>query len=171
MMILDRLLGNIASQHELNLALQKELQVTFSALIFTYWARQELKLDPGFEPLTGDQVSDLFRKIRKAEKGPPYRLADQEKVFVQTFGGYAGLKRGRQNGLERTPFSSLAGVYGRVCHGEGSGPGPQIREVSSRDDSLKLTAHGNASQAKCCARCLSRPLTCMPEMVVLPRAR
>ena len=28
-------------------------------------------------------------KIRKAEKGPPYRLADQEKVFVQTFGGYA----------------------------------------------------------------------------------
>jgi hypothetical protein len=34
-------------------------------------------------------VRDLFRKIRKAEKSPPYRLADQEKAFVQTFDGYA----------------------------------------------------------------------------------
>jgi hypothetical protein len=89
MSILDRLLENIASQHSLKPALEKQLQVTFSALIFTYWARQELKIDPGFGPLAGDQVRNLFKKIRKGEKKPPYRLIDHEKIFIQTFSGYA----------------------------------------------------------------------------------
>jgi len=89
MVILDRLLENIASQQPLKPALEKRLQVTFSALIFTYWARQELKIDPGFGPLAGDQVRNLFKKIRKGEKKPPYRLVDHEKVFIQTFSGYA----------------------------------------------------------------------------------
>jgi Family of unknown function (DUF6178) len=89
MSILDRLLENIASQHTLKPALEKHLQVTFSSLIFTYWARQELKIDPGFGPLAGDQVRNLFKIIRKGEKKPPYRLVDHEKVFIQTFSGYA----------------------------------------------------------------------------------
>jgi hypothetical protein len=89
MIILDRLLENMTSQHPLETALEKKLQVTFSGLIFTYWARQELKIDPGFGPLAGDQVRNLFRKIRKGEKKPPYRLMGHEKLFIQTFSGYA----------------------------------------------------------------------------------
>jgi hypothetical protein len=87
--------------------LEERLQVTFSTLILTYWARQELKIDPGFAPLAGNQVRDLFKKVRGGQKKPPYRLADHEKVFVQTFSGYAwGLNAERETDW-REPLSRL----------------------------------------------------------------
>ena len=107
MIILDRLLENIASQHPLEPALEKQLQVTFSALIFTYWARQELKIDPGFGPLAGDQVRNLFKKIRKGEKKPPYRLMGHEKVFIRTFSGYASSLNAAGEMNWREPLSQL----------------------------------------------------------------
>jgi len=107
MIILDRLLENIASQHPLEPALGKHLQVTFSALIFTCWARQELKIDPGFGPLAGDQVRNLFKKIRKGEKKPPYRLMGHEKVFIRTFSGYASSLNEAGEVDWREPLSQL----------------------------------------------------------------
>jgi hypothetical protein len=85
MMLLDRLLENIAFQFILKPALEKQPHVTFSALLFTYWARQELQIGPGFEPLAGEQIRDLLNQIRKGQKNPPYRLEAHDKPFVQTF--------------------------------------------------------------------------------------
>ena len=89
MMILDLLLESLASQNTLKPVLQKRFQVTFSALIFTYWARQGLDVDPGFAPLSSGQLRELFRKIRKGRSKPPYRLADHEEAFIRTFRGCA----------------------------------------------------------------------------------
>ncbi len=104
MILLDLLIENIASRSDQEPGRWKETQVLFSALLFTYWARKELGMKPGFEGLTGAQVKNLFEKIRKGEKNPPFRMAEHEKRFINTLTLQAqtldpGVRRALENTL------------------------------------------------------------------------
>ena len=83
MKLLDRLLKNLTARYHWKEEGSQDPPKTFYALLFTYWARQELSLNAGFEPLSEKQVKELFRGLRKSETGPPFRISGSEKGFIE----------------------------------------------------------------------------------------
>lgn len=54
----------------------------FYPIIFTFWARNKLLLEPGFIPLSLEEARGLFDLIRDEEKGPPYTMNKFEETFT-----------------------------------------------------------------------------------------
>lgn len=81
--VMDRLLGIITSSCPLDKSGIQGPLFTFHALPFTFWARQKLNLDPGFEPLLREQVKDFFRLIRGEGEEPPYRMSGLKGAFIK----------------------------------------------------------------------------------------
>lgn len=83
--VLDRLLEMLAEQHPLEEKWAKDPLFSFHSLIFNFWARKQLKAQPGFAPLSLDQVRDLFRLLRSGSQKPPYGMPGFKEVFVKDF--------------------------------------------------------------------------------------
>jgi hypothetical protein len=87
MIILDRILESLTSKNPLPTAMMKDPLLTFHPIIFTYWARRQLKLKLGFAPLSIEQVRALFKKVRGKSEKPPYRMAGFRDVFIRDMMG------------------------------------------------------------------------------------
>jgi hypothetical protein len=61
----------------------KDPLLTFHPLPFIFWARSQLKLEPGFAPLSMGQARTFFKKIRGKAENPPYRIAKFKEAFIR----------------------------------------------------------------------------------------
>lgn len=52
-------------------------------LLFTFWARRRLGLEPGFAAIKPDEARSLFASLREGETTPPYRMARFRDVFIE----------------------------------------------------------------------------------------
>jgi len=57
--------------------------LTFLHLLFTFWARKRLGLEPGFAAITPDEARSLFAALREGETAPPYRMNRHKDAFVE----------------------------------------------------------------------------------------
>lgn len=87
--VVDRLLEIITSSYPLDKRKIQEPFFTFHALLVTFWSRQRLKLDPGFEPLPLERVKEFFRLLRGERKEPPYRTPGLKMDFIKDLMSYA----------------------------------------------------------------------------------
>lgn len=85
---MDRLLGSISSLNTLEKNMLKDPLLTFYPLLFNLWARKQLKLEPGFSPLSIKRVKDFFRLLRGVEKGPPYKMTGFRSIFIRDLISY-----------------------------------------------------------------------------------
>jgi len=60
-------------------------------LLFTFWARRRLGLEPGFAPLTPEEARAFFAILREGEKAPPYQMARFQEVFIEDMLGLASV--------------------------------------------------------------------------------
>jgi hypothetical protein len=52
-------------------------------LLFTFWARRRLGLEPGFAAIEPGQARAFFAILREGETAPPYRMARFREVFIE----------------------------------------------------------------------------------------
>jgi hypothetical protein len=84
----DRLLGILHSRHPTTVA--EDPLITFHQLLFTFWARKGLDLDPGFEPITLTHLKSILSRLRKGRKSPPFRMEEYSPVFIDDLLRYGG---------------------------------------------------------------------------------
>jgi len=89
LMVLDALLEQIAGQHPMDEDLIRSTELSFRPLIFNFWARTLLKLDPSFSGISLSQAKALFRQLRSGKKRPPYPMDSFEDAFIQFFMSHA----------------------------------------------------------------------------------
>jgi hypothetical protein len=85
LMVLDRLLERLIERHPLEEKWSKDPLFTFHSLLFNFWARKQLGIQPGFAPLSLEQVRDLFKRLRSGSQKPPYGMPGFNEVFVKDF--------------------------------------------------------------------------------------
>jgi hypothetical protein len=90
MKALDSLLERISSGHPVEKEWAKEPFFTFHALILNFWARQKLNIQPGFAPLSLQDVTRFFRLLRSGSDSPPFRMEEFKEIFVQDLAAYGG---------------------------------------------------------------------------------
>lgn len=86
--LLDRLLGILAVRYHFDMDRIKDPEFKFHPLLFNFWARKKLGLDPGIATLPLDQVRDFFRLLRDGSTEPPYRMPGFKDIFIQDFMAY-----------------------------------------------------------------------------------
>ena len=79
---LDHILKDLTSIYPLSPAMVQDPFATFHPLLFTFWARKQLILKPGFAPLSPKQMRSFFEKIRGKAERPPYRMTRSKDVFI-----------------------------------------------------------------------------------------
>lgn len=90
LMVLDGLLGRITEAHNLGEDLAELPEdITFRTLLFNFWARQTLGLEPGFQPIPLAQARELLVKLQNRKNKPPYPMKESGKRFVKDIMGYA----------------------------------------------------------------------------------
>jgi hypothetical protein len=62
---------------------------TFHIPLFRFWARLSLNLEPGFDPLSDEQLRRLFEWLRDAGEDPPYHMDRRRDAFVEVFASQA----------------------------------------------------------------------------------
>ncbi len=80
---LDRILKATTAIHPLDATIIQDPFLTFHPLLFTFWARRQLKLDAGFAPLSTEQMRRFFEKIRGRTGRPPHRMTRFKDVFLR----------------------------------------------------------------------------------------
>ncbi|HET6490733.1 MAG TPA: DUF6178 family protein [Syntrophales bacterium] len=58
-------------------------------LLFTFWARRRLELEPGFAAITPEEARAFFTILRKGEAAPPYQMTRFRDVFLEDMLGLA----------------------------------------------------------------------------------
>jgi len=85
LVVLDRLLERLVDRHPLEEKWSKDPLFTFPSLLLNFWSRKQLKIQPGFAPLSLDRVRDLFKFLRSGSQKPPYGMPGFKEVFVKDF--------------------------------------------------------------------------------------
>lgn len=83
--VLDRLLARLTGLYPLDEAIIQEPRLTFHQLLFNFWARQLLKLEPCFSGISPAQAREFFGRIRAGKEVPPYRISEFKQKFVRDF--------------------------------------------------------------------------------------
>lgn len=79
----DELLRALDILHSTDNALIHEETLTFYALIFTYWARCTLQIDPGFFRISLDSAKRLFAYLRTRDRDAPYQMPGFDELFIR----------------------------------------------------------------------------------------
>ena len=85
LVVLDQLLDSLAARYPVEEKWSKDPLFTFYSLLFNFWSRKQLKIQPGFAPLSLDRVRDLFRLLRSGSQKPPYGMPGFKEVFLKDF--------------------------------------------------------------------------------------
>jgi hypothetical protein len=83
--VLDRLLARLTGLYPLDEAVIQSPRFTFHRLLFNFWARQLLKLEPCFLSISPAQAREFFGHIRAGKEVPPYRISEFKQKFVRDF--------------------------------------------------------------------------------------
>lgn len=83
LMDLDRLLDTVSTNHPLERDRIRDPLLTFHPLVFNFWARHVLGVEPGFASLALEEVRDFFRIIRGAAQKPPFSKSEFKSVFIR----------------------------------------------------------------------------------------
>ncbi len=92
LMVLDALLGRLTEIYPLSPNLMSSPDLSFRPLLFNLWARQRLKLQPSFFPITPDQAT-RFLETLGLEVGAPAAAGSMSVPgagFVEDFMAFAG---------------------------------------------------------------------------------
>jgi hypothetical protein len=81
LVLLDRVMEEIANAFNLKDDLFKDPLLTFRTLLFHSWAIMKLKLEPDFIPLSLDQAKNFLSIIRGEETTPPFNLKGSKQGF------------------------------------------------------------------------------------------
>jgi len=87
--VLDTLMERLAARYPLNVGRIKDSQSPFHPLLFTFFARNLLKLPPGFSGISLGQAREFLGHLGVSDEKPPYPIADFEAVFVGDMMAYA----------------------------------------------------------------------------------
>jgi hypothetical protein len=105
--ILDKLLKQLAEQYPLDKNSFHGGEPNFYQLLFNFWSRLLLKLDPGFPRISLKHLKTLFRKLRAGDEKPPYRMPGLEINFINDFLGYAPALDSESSALLRDSLSLI----------------------------------------------------------------
>ena len=83
MMAVDELLERLSSDYPVDKQWSRDPLFTFHSLLFNFWARQRLKIAPGFAPLPLEEVRNFFRSVRSGAEKPPFNMQGFKEVFVR----------------------------------------------------------------------------------------
>ena len=86
--LLDQLFSELTKFYPLEKGLLIDPTVTFHPFIFTFWARQVLMLEKGFQALSLDQIKEFFKTVRKGELQKPYKMKGYEERFIKDISSY-----------------------------------------------------------------------------------
>jgi hypothetical protein len=83
-MAMDKLLEHLDGRYPLtDEDWSRSPDATFRVLLFRFWARGRLELEPGFAPLAEGQLRSLFEWLRVDSESPPYHLNSRRDVFLK----------------------------------------------------------------------------------------
>ena len=80
---LDHFFERVSSKYPVEREWTRDLLFTFHALVLNFWARQKLNLEPGFAPLSLQEVTNFFRLLRSGAEGPPFSMGEFKGVFIE----------------------------------------------------------------------------------------
>ncbi|MBW1999417.1 MAG: hypothetical protein JRJ29_15830 [Deltaproteobacteria bacterium] len=122
LMVIDGLIERLAERVPWDKALGQRPELTFLNLLFNLWSRSLLSLEPSFLGISKDQAKGFFDRLRKGEKGPPYRIGGFKDVFIKNLMGYASnANRETQEILEESLsliWDEFVDEYEMVASGE-----------------------------------------------------
>jgi hypothetical protein len=90
MKALDNLLNRLSSKYPVKNQWAEDPLFTFHALVLNFWARRKLDIEPGFAPLSLQEVTRFFRLIRADSESPPFGMNAFKEVFVEDMTAYGG---------------------------------------------------------------------------------
>lgn len=80
---LDGFMNALTERFPINRETADREGMTCLHLLFTFWARKRLGLEPGFAAIRPDEARSLFAALREGESAPPYQMARHKNVFVE----------------------------------------------------------------------------------------
>jgi len=83
--VLDGLLARLTGLYPLDERVIQSPGLTFHRLLFNFWARQLLKLEPCFSSISLAQAREFFGRIRAGKEVAPYRISEFKQKFVRDF--------------------------------------------------------------------------------------
>jgi hypothetical protein len=83
LIILDRLLEALASQYPVDPGWKKDPALTFHPMVFNFWARSQMGIEPGFGSLSLEEAKAFFQHLRAEEERAPYRMPGWADRFVE----------------------------------------------------------------------------------------
>jgi len=105
LIILDGLLRILTERYPFDKERIKDPLLTFHPFLFNFWARLQLKLEPGFASLSLEHVRDFFRLLREKGQAPPYLMKGFKSVFIKDFMDYAADLKPEAAGLLKDTLS------------------------------------------------------------------
>ena len=88
LMVLDGLLEKISEVPRIEGVL-KSPELTFYPLLFNFWARLILKMEPSFSGISLQQAKNFFSKLREGDIEHPYGMPGFQKRFIKDLLTYA----------------------------------------------------------------------------------
>jgi hypothetical protein len=104
---LDRLFESISSEYPLDTKMLKDPLLNLNPLLFSFYARRQLKLRQGFLPLSLEHTREFFRVVRGEEKAPPFRMPGFKDIFIKGFMSYETSDKPDQMDLLKDTLSSM----------------------------------------------------------------
>ena len=83
MIALDKALGSVISGSAIKQLIEKDIDLTFYKVIFTFWTRRLCGLTPDLEILTLDEARSAFKTLRAGETSAPYNMIDFRDKFIK----------------------------------------------------------------------------------------
>jgi hypothetical protein len=88
-MVLDTLFERLVGLTPLPKEIIQISQLSFHPLLFNFFARKLLKLEPSFSGISHGQAKKFFGYLRARDKKPPYKMSGYEEIFIRDFMAYA----------------------------------------------------------------------------------
>jgi len=85
MIILDKLLGVVIHDNDIEQLTGEDIDLTFYQVIFTFWIRQLCDLSPALKALSLDETKTAFKTLRSEEASPPYKMTGFRDEFIKGF--------------------------------------------------------------------------------------
>jgi hypothetical protein len=107
MIALDGFMDALTRTSPIGLELSEREDLTCFHLLFTFWARRRLGLEPGFSAITPTEARAFFAILRKGETVPPYKMERYREVFLEDMLGLASELPGDHRAALREELSKI----------------------------------------------------------------
>ncbi len=83
MIMLDKFLGAVIPDRDMEQLMEKDIDITFYQVIFTFWIRSLCGLKPELTAFFLDEAKAAFSTLRQGESSPPYKMAGFKDEFIK----------------------------------------------------------------------------------------